>query len=230
MPTKQESIYARLRSLILDGTYGPGYRLVLGSLAEEFETSPIPVREAIRRLEAEGYVRYEENRGARVAPVDPEGFTEAFYTLACLEGTATALAASRLDTEDVGELRRLNREMMLTLESFDVLGYAALNRSFHRLFYDRCPNVYLRDAILRIERDLDLMRRTVFTVVPGRSRESVREHDRMLRMILERAGPDALELEARQHKLRTLEAFLAWEAKKSGGEGARGAVYKEGIR
>lgn len=226
MPTKQESIYVALRSRILDGTYGPGYRLVLDGLAEAFHTSAIPVREAIRRLEAEGFVRYEPNRGARVAPVDAGRFADSFYTLAVLEGVTTALGAPFVTSRDGESLRRLNAEMRRTLESFDVLGYAELNRSFHRLLHERCPNAYLRETIGRIERELDLMRRTVFTVVPGRSRESVHEHDDLIALILERAGPEDIESDARRHKLRTLEAFRAWEAGRRGNDD----LPEEGIR
>lgn len=211
-PTKQESVYQILRSAILEGTYGPGYRLVIGSLARQFAASAIPVREAIRRLEAEGLVEYQQNKGARVAPVDERKYEDAFHTLAILEGQVTALAAPFVSAAHGAELRRLNREMALTLEAFDVLRYCALNRSFHASVYDLCPNAYLKETIRRVTRDLDTMRRTVFTVVPGRSRESVQEHEHLIRLILERASPDSVEAYARSHKLKTLEAFRQWEA------------------
>ena len=69
--TKQERVYQAIRERILSGAYGPGYRVVIDALAEEFEVSGLPVREAIRRLEAEGLVIYRPNAGAQVAPADP---------------------------------------------------------------------------------------------------------------------------------------------------------------
>jgi DNA-binding GntR family transcriptional regulator len=69
--TKQERVYRVIRERILRGTYGPGYRVVIDALAEEFAVSALPVREAIRRLEAEGLVIYRPNAGAQVAPADP---------------------------------------------------------------------------------------------------------------------------------------------------------------
>ena len=66
--TKQERVYRAIRERILSGAYGPGYRVVIDALAEEFEVSGLPVREAIRRLEAEGLVIYRPNAGAQVAP------------------------------------------------------------------------------------------------------------------------------------------------------------------
>lgn len=68
--SKHERAYAVIRQRILDGTYRPGRRLVIGTLAAELGVSPVPVREAIRRLEAEGRVVYRHNAGPRVAPVD----------------------------------------------------------------------------------------------------------------------------------------------------------------
>jgi len=68
--SKHERAYAVIRQRILDGAYQPGHRLVIGTLAGELGISTVPVREAIRRLEAEGRVVYRHNAGARVTPVD----------------------------------------------------------------------------------------------------------------------------------------------------------------
>ena len=72
--TKQERVYRAVRERILSGSYGPGFRVVIDALAEEFGVSALPVREAIWRLEAEGLVIYRPNAGAQVAPADPGAF------------------------------------------------------------------------------------------------------------------------------------------------------------
>lgn len=192
---------------------------MIGSLAEEFRTSSIPVREAIRRLEAEGLVVYEANKGARVTAADISGYQGALETLAILEGRATRLAAPHLGQEEMDELRRLNREMTLTLDAFDVMRYAELNRTFHRLIWEACPGRYLRETGMRVQRDIDLMRRTAYQVVPGRSKESVREHDRLVRMLLEKTDLDGIERFARDHKMKTLEAYREWEKAHGAGRG-----------
>ena len=61
---KQEQTYARLRDRILTGVYAPGQKLSIKTIANEMGMSPMPVREAIRRLEAEGWVVYERYQGA----------------------------------------------------------------------------------------------------------------------------------------------------------------------
>lgn len=68
--SKHERAYRLIRGRILDGSFPPGHRLVIDALAAELGISSVPVREAIRRLEAEGRVQYRHNAGARVAPAD----------------------------------------------------------------------------------------------------------------------------------------------------------------
>ena len=73
---------------------------MIDALAEEFSVSALPVREAIRRLEAEGLVIFRPNAGAQVAPADPGLFDEEMSVLAVIEGYATALAAPLLTEVD----------------------------------------------------------------------------------------------------------------------------------
>ncbi|MPS75542.1 MAG: GntR family transcriptional regulator, partial [Microbacterium sp.] len=78
--SKSEQAYAWIRSRISAHTYGPGYRLVLGPIADELGMSVVPVREAIRRLEAEGLVTFERNVGARVTLVDEGEYAHTMQT------------------------------------------------------------------------------------------------------------------------------------------------------
>ena len=114
--TKQERVYRVIRERILRGTYGPGYRVVIDSLAEEFAVSALPVREAIRRLEAEGLVIYRPNAGAQVAPADPGLFEQDMTVLAVLEGFATALAAPNLGPDEIAKLTEINDKMVQAME------------------------------------------------------------------------------------------------------------------
>lgn len=210
-PNKQESCYQTIRERILAGTYGPGYRLVIDALSREFGTSPIPVREAIRRLEAEGLVEYQANTGARVTAVDEQAFAEALSLLALLEGHATALAAPHVSPDDCAHLRRLNRAMEQALAAGDRLRMGDLNRQFHFVIYQRCPNAYLTETIGQTWRRLDALRRTVFLYIPERGRESVDEHEAIVGML--ETGATAADIEAyvREHKLHTVRAFHAWK-------------------
>ena len=94
--SKSQRAYHWIKERIAAQTYTPGYRLVLGAIAGELDMSVVPVREAIRQLEAEGLVEFEHNVGARVAMVDDAQYRHSMEALSILEGTATAMAARAL--------------------------------------------------------------------------------------------------------------------------------------
>ncbi len=210
--TKQEQVYALLRERILDGEYGPGYRLVIDRIAAAAGVSALPVREAVRRLEAEGLVVFRPNSGAQVSPADPALWEETMTVLAVLEGYATAAAAPALAAGALEALGRETDAMAACLESFDALGFADANRRFHHVLHEACGNAALLDLLRSTERRLDALRRTVFTRIPYRGSDSIAEHRRLIALL--RAGADAGEIEraAREHKLATVAAFRAWQA------------------
>ena len=93
--SKSQQAYQWIKSRISDGTYSPGYRLVLRTIADQLSISVVPVREAIRRLEAEGLITFERNIGAQVTLFDESEYLYTMQTLALVEGAATALSAHR---------------------------------------------------------------------------------------------------------------------------------------
>ena len=209
--TKQERVYREVRERILSGAYGPGYRVVIDALAEEFEVSALPVREAIRRLEAEGLVIYRPNAGAQVAPAEPGVFDEEMTVLAILEGYATALAAPELSAADIEQLTAINERMIRAMEQMDSLTFGRLNQEFHGLIHQRCPNAALVAMLHDVARRLDAIRRTVFIQIPYRGAESVSEHRALIELLSRGAPADEIEAAARQHKLHTVESFRAWQ-------------------
>ncbi|HJP79306.1 MAG TPA: GntR family transcriptional regulator [Pseudonocardiaceae bacterium] len=206
--SKHEVAYELIKNRIVDGTYSPGYRLVLEALAREFGFSPVPVREAIRRLEAEGYVEFIRNVGARVAHLDTGAYEQAMQALALLDGYATALAAPRMRKADIKRARSINNKMAQALRSFDPASFTQLNHQFHDVILQRCPNTYVQNMAAGEWARLDLVRRTSFAFVPGRAQGSVEEHERIVALIEADADPMAIELAAREHKLGTLRATI----------------------
>ena len=207
--TKQERVYRAIRERILSGAYGPGYRVVIDALAEEFEVSGLPVREAIRRLEAEGLVIYRPNAGAQVAPADPGLFDEEMTVLAVLEGYGTALAAPCMGEEAVARLTEINDEMAAAMAELDSLRFGRLNLEFHGLIYEYCPNTALVGMLSDVARRLDAIRRTVFVQIPYRGATSVAEHRELIGLISSGAPAAKIEKLAREHKLTTVRSFRA---------------------
>jgi DNA-binding GntR family transcriptional regulator len=207
---KQQRAYTELRERILSGAYSPGFRLVIDALAEELEVSTLPIREAIRRLEAEGLVVFRPNAGAQVAPADPALFEEMVVSQALLEGFATAGAAPLLTEEDFEQLEAFNHRMAECMDRIDGLGFGQANREFHLYIYERCPNAYIVELLKDTERRLDAIRRTVFAHIPYRGRNSIKEHEEIIRLLRTGAPAARIEAAARNHKLETAKAFRAW--------------------
>jgi DNA-binding GntR family transcriptional regulator len=226
-PSKQERTYTVLRGRILDGSYGPGYRLVIDAIARELEVSPMPVREAIRRLEAEGWVIYRANQGAQVAPIDAGSWKEVMVTLALLEGYATAAAAPRIRAVDRKQLRAANKKMRGAIDRLDLMQVSHFNHEFHELIYERCPNAYLRRELNETMERLNTLRATIFVYIPTRGNQSAAEHDAIVDLIEAGADSARIEREARRHKLRTIEAYearLAEAEQRSPAAGRTGAA------
>jgi DNA-binding GntR family transcriptional regulator len=223
--TKQERVYKAIRERILSGAYGPGYRVVIDALAEEFEVSGLPVREAIRRLEAEGLVIYRPNAGAQVAPADPGLFDEEMSVLAVLEGYGTALAAPCLGEAQIARLTEINDEMAAAMARMDSLSFGRLNQEFHGLIYEYCPNAALVGILRDVARRLDAIRRTVFVQIPYRGAASVAEHKELIVLLSTGAPAAKIEKAAREHTLSTVASFRALQerAKASPPPPARGS-------
>jgi len=209
--TKQERVYGAIRERILNGTYVPGHRLVIDAMAEEFEVSALPVREAIWRLQAEGLVIYRANVGAQVAPADPGVFEEEMTIFAILEGFATAITAPRLGKKQISQLRHINESMVDAMGRLDSLEFGRLNQEFHDVIYENCPNAALVEMLRDVGRRLDAIRRTVFVQIPYRGAASVAEHVELIDLIVNRAPALQIESVARDHKLSTLESFRTWQ-------------------
>src|SRR5262249_9704841 len=91
--TKFEQVYEAVRGRIESGEYPPGRRLSFREIGQEHAASDIPVREAVHRLAAEGWVRYTPRHGAVVADLTLAEIHELFLPHAILEGAITRLAA-----------------------------------------------------------------------------------------------------------------------------------------
>ncbi|TDD79614.1 GntR family transcriptional regulator [Actinomadura rubrisoli] len=205
--SKAELCYELLRSRILDGTYVPGYRLVVKELAQEIGVSTIPLREAVRRLQSDGLVEVVRNVGARVAVFDADQAEHTLQILARLEGYATAASAPHMTTVQVSASREINDRMVEALVEFDPAAFAALNREFHFSIYRHCPDARLRSLLEEQWTLLDHMRRSTFTYISSRAHRSVVEHSHILALISKKADAAEIERFACAHKNAVADAL-----------------------
>ncbi len=209
--SKSQQAYGWIRDRIVNQQYTAGYRLVLGSIAGELDMSVVPVREAIRQLEAEGLVMFERNVGARVAMVDDAQYRFSMQTLSILEGAATALAARSLTESDIRDARAINQRMIETLADFDPHRFTALNHEFHSTLFAKSANPRMLDLVNAEWGRLGHLRDSTFSFVPGRAQESVQEHEGILQLIEASAPLGEIEKAARRHRAATLDAYMIHE-------------------
>lgn len=206
--SKTDDVYALLRRRIVNGDYSAGYRLVIDALARETGVSPIPVREALRRLEAEGLVRHQPNVGAQVSGMDEDEYRQLMQVLARLDGWIFSLVSPRLTADVLSDLTRLVHEMSTALEQSRLTAYDRLDGLFHQRVRDLCPNTYLKHLAERTWDRLEHGRPNVFVSIPERARESLGEHYHIVQSLREHAPGSVLEGLVARHHMHTLEAYV----------------------
>lgn len=207
--SKAESAYQWIREKIISRELAPGHRLTLSTLATDLDMSVVPVREAIRRLEAEGLATFERNVGAKVAMVDESAYTQSMQCLGLLEGAATSKSAPYLTSEDLQEAKDLNAQLEALLEDFDPKAFTEINHRFHQKLCSACPNDRLLELVEAEWTRLGNLRESTFSFVPGRATESVAEHTGIIRLIETGASEQEIETAARSHRKATLSSYLA---------------------
>lgn len=144
----EEAVTEALRQAIRDGVLVPGQRLAQAELAEQLGVSRIPLRDALRRLEAEALVRIDGRRGARVAELSPADIEEIYEMRIELEGRCVRLAVANLSTEDAGRLVALGGDM--ENKATNPSEGLAARRAFYSALYDYADRPRMRRTILQL--------------------------------------------------------------------------------
>lgn len=203
---KKQEAYEFIRSQILNGNYGPGYRIIIDRVAKELNLSSIPVREAIQQLEADGLIEVIPYSGAIVQMVNEVDYAEAAFVMMVLEGAATMLAAEAMTKQDIKLLEQINIEMKEALERLDFERVGELNLKFHAAIHEKCGNAYLIDKLKQVWQRISQVRRASVPFAPQRAAEAIKEHDELIQLLKERAPAAEIESFVRQHKLNTKQA------------------------
>ena len=208
--TKNVAVYNKLRQDIIKGKLKPGQKVVMAELAKGFGLSDTPVREAIRKLESEGYIDFTPHMGAIVTKIDEGELVEIYLIRIALEELATRLAVPHVAAKDIDFLNRKNREMEAAIQKGRYENLAAMNKSFHLRIYKAAPFPRLYKMICDL---WDTFERwpSVFSYVPERAAASVKEHQKIIQALLARDMDQADRL-IKEQKERTLEALQKYMA------------------
>jgi DNA-binding GntR family transcriptional regulator len=161
-----DKLAASLRELIEIGEITDGARLIERDLAERFSVSRIPLREALRKLEAQGLVEIESNRGAVVRTLSLADVEEIYNLRILLEGDAIYRASKRLDDETIARAALVHR---LLGKAETARKQGELNREFHELLYARCGNAHQLKAISNLRAQVERYERLQSTLLADTS-------------------------------------------------------------
>src|SRR5262245_520952 len=141
-----DAVTKEIRSAILNGSLAPGSRIRQEELAQLFEVSRVPVREALRVLESEGLVRNDRWRGAIVAPLDVNLIRDVYEFRGIIDSHVAEILASRTNL-DLEKIRKIVKAGQRAAEKQDVSRLVALDPEFHTALYEATGNAVLCDVM-----------------------------------------------------------------------------------
>ena len=189
-----------VRERVLSGDLRPGQRVRISAIARELGFSDIPVREGVMRLEAEGLLEFETNKGAVVTTLHPDDIEEMFAIRGELEALAVRRASRTINRDQLDHLRDLLEEMEEAEHEGRVEDYGRLNREFHFAIYEAQPYKRLLSLIRDYWDSTDWCRR-IFVSDANSIRASAAEHRGIYQALVDGDGDAAAEL-LRQQKRR----------------------------
>ena len=133
------TVYESIRHDIVEGRLAAGARLKVGELADRYQTSTNPVREALQQLRGEGLVLFAANRGARVRPIDDDFVRDVYEITNLLEPYMTRWFVGYVTDDDIQRMEAL-RDEIEALGFDDPEAYSRLDEQFHRIVYDKHYN------------------------------------------------------------------------------------------
>jgi DNA-binding GntR family transcriptional regulator len=181
MSRASDHAYAAIRGLILSGELAPGSQLSEEALAERCGVSRTPVRDALRRLESELFIRRSESQRSFVAEWSPGDLEDAFELRAMLEGLAARRAAQWISPLQLEQLRSHNRRILeaISANEPDVLRFLEHNREFHAIVLEAANSSRLAAALaLLIEQPV--VWRTAQSYGRDNLQRSHHEHEELL--------------------------------------------------
>ena len=204
---RRTDAYHVLRQAIVNGDFHPNERLVEAAVAQRIHAGRTAVRAALVRLDQEGLVTLEKNRGARVRHISDREALEIEEVRAALEGLLAGRAAKRIKAEGLRELRQVIKEMRERVGEGDAIGYSELNSRFHQVVWSAADHPTatrlvggLKSQAIRFQYQTAMR--------PGRAGRSLREHEAIFEA-LKSHDEDRAETAMRDHLAEVLDT-LRW--------------------
>ncbi len=179
---RTDQIADQLEQLVFAGKFQDGDRLDELKLAEQFNVSRTPIREALQVLVASGLAEQIPRRGVFIRQPGPVELMEMFETMAEIEAICGRLAATRMSDQSLEALAAANERCQQAIQDEDHDRYYAENEIFHQIIYRGAANTYLEKQALRLQSRLRAYRRIQLRF-RGRLKQSMQEHTEILQFL-----------------------------------------------
>jgi DNA-binding GntR family transcriptional regulator len=179
--TAKEEVTLRLRERIAAGDLEPGQKMNLREISEELGVSMTPVREAFEQLSAEGLLRSDAFKGARVAPLSAEEYQEIFLMRSAMEGLVHRLGSEHITADQCDELEDCLISMAKAATEGDVVSFVRHDRRFHEIIYTASGREMLKQRLMSLRVSAERYTRAVLKLPRGGMEDTVASH----RLILE---------------------------------------------
>ncbi|MDQ7850044.1 MAG: GntR family transcriptional regulator [Armatimonadota bacterium] len=218
-----EVIYRTLREAIVRSILPEGYRLQDRTLAATLGVSRTPVRQAMQRLEAEGFLEGVPRLGAVVASITPQDVEDIYAIRIAQEGVAAQLAAQRASPGELELLQHLNDQIAEATRQGDHQHLSHLNQEFHEAIYRAARNTRLGDLLKRLQYSIQRFEYSTLSS-PERAQQALQEHRDLLAAIVARDAEGA-EAAARRHKENAMRTRLKMHGPRTGPGGRSGGRH-----
>ena len=201
-----EAILQILRDDIISNKYHPGEHLVERDIALQYNVSRTPVRDALKQLENDGLVKRVPNKGVFVTSLSLAEVREVYETRSVLEAYASRLAVNRMTDEQVQRQMELVELAAQSVRDMDYNQAHLYDQEFHHNFFRICGNSRIYAMINDLWIFVLRLRRVAF-LVPGRSQNTVLEHQQIMDAVQLRDA-DAVETLVRMHVLKAMNTLI----------------------
>ena len=209
-----QKVYRILKTRIIKGDLKPGEKLLENKIAEQLGVSRTPIREALRELAAEGFVKMSPNQGVVVSNVSVKDIQEVLQIRGVLEGLAARLAAKLINGEEIKELEKFLKQMEHYTNKGNALAFSEMDAEFHELILNICGN----NRLIQIHKNLSDQThryRIRSLSIPGRLKDSLNEHQEIVEA-LKRKDSEKADRVSQEHVKNVVANILANEDKGGG--------------
>jgi DNA-binding GntR family transcriptional regulator len=203
--SKNEVVYDLLHQAIIRSDYKPGERVIIDEVAANLGVSPIPIREALRQLEADGFIEIVPYMGATITDISADSVFEIFTLLETMEAVCGRAACRCMSREEIEQLDDLVQQMDTCMA--DPENWSKLNKMFHLQICDYAHTRLIREMMRKVLDHWDRLRLYYVKDVLGLRLETAQIEHRQIMIAIHNRDADEVERLFRAHNQNALAAY-----------------------